>query len=310
MYLSNNYYNNIQMPQYANYVSSRGGKPKQNMILSKEISQALSSESTTAQNNYFTNLVNNASLIFRNYTNEDILKSVQLLLDSITLQKFSHSELLTKFMELIHFVICPNAQMARNLDFTNLKTMTSNDSYVLNLQNAILSSTNKLADLSLTHNKEIDIYSKGEFPISLLSNFSETDFNLDGVRIKSMEGFLQSLKTPDKERQTEICLMEGTRAKGIGKKLNKNRKFDFKHLYWNGQNIDRFSADYQNLLKRAYEERYNSDELFRLALDSTKGCILKHSLGEKDKMRTLLTEEEFISILTELRDKTITEGAS
>ena len=38
----------------------------------------------------------------------------------------------------------------------------------------------------------IDISSRSEFPINILSNFTETNFVLDGVNINSMEGFLQT----------------------------------------------------------------------------------------------------------------------
>ena len=43
------------------------------------------------------------------------------------------------------------------------------------------------------------------------------------------------------------------------------------------------------------------DENFRFALEYTKEYKLKHSIGGKDPARTLLTEEEFISILNSLR---------
>ena len=40
----------------------------------------------------------------------------------------------------------------------------------------------------------INISSRAEFPINVLSNFAPTNFELDGVPVYSMEGFLQSLK--------------------------------------------------------------------------------------------------------------------
>lgn len=148
----------------------------------------------------------------------------------------------------------------------------------------------------------LDITSRSEFPYYILSNFSDTDFELDGIQIKSMEGFLQALKVPNKDKQREICLMNGPKAKGMGKKLNKQRNYDFKHLWWQGQRIDREKPQYQNLLKKAYKARYSADEDFQFALEWSKGRVLKHSLGEKDPKRTLLTEQEFCSLLTELRD--------
>lgn len=148
----------------------------------------------------------------------------------------------------------------------------------------------------------IDISSRSEFPINILSNFTETNFVLDGVNIKSMEGFLQSLKTPDLEMQKKICSEYGTKAKGYGKKLNKKRNYDFKHLYWNGKRYNRQSKEYIELLNKAYSARYEADSDFRFALEYTKGRALKHSIGGKDNTRTLLTEQEFVGILTQLRD--------
>lgn len=148
----------------------------------------------------------------------------------------------------------------------------------------------------------IDINSRSEFPYYILSNFSDTNFELDGVQINSMEGFLQSLKVKDPDIQKEICLMDGKHAKGMGKKQNKKRNYDFKHLWWQGQKIDRESEQYQDLLKRAYKARYDADEDFQFALEWSKGRVLRHSIGETDPKRTLLTQNEFCSILTELRD--------
>lgn len=148
----------------------------------------------------------------------------------------------------------------------------------------------------------IDISSRAEFPINVLSNFANTNFELDGVRVSSMEGFLQSLKTSDRELQARICSLDGLRAKGMGKKLNKIRNYDFKHLFWNGKRYNRESKEYQDLLNRAYKARYDADDDFRFALEYTENRILKHSLGGKDPKRTLLTENEYTKILTKLRD--------
>lgn len=146
-----------------------------------------------------------------------------------------------------------------------------------------------------------DISSHSEYPINVLSNFEPTSFELDGVQINSIEGFLQSLKTHDVNLQKEICKLTGTKAKGMGKKLNKVRNYKFGTLYWNGKQINRKSPEYINLLKRVYKARFEADKEFRFALEYTKGRVLKHSLGGKDPDRTLLTEDEFTGILMDLR---------
>ena len=177
-----------------------------------------------------------------------------------------------------------------------------------NIFTPIISFSRKKVSLPTIENEDqyeigIDISSRSEFPINILSNFAETKFVLDGIEIKSMEGFLQSLKTPDVEMQKKICSEVGSKAKGYGKKLNKKRNYDFIHLYWNGKRYNRLSKEYRNLLERAYRAKYEADDDFRFALEYTEGRVLKHSLGSKDNTRTLLTEKEFVDILMNLRDK-------
>ena len=149
--------------------------------------------------------------------------------------------------------------------------------------------------------KIIDIHSKGKFPSNVLSNFHESNFVLDGVQIKSMEGFLQSLKTSDINLQNKICQLTGKYAKQAGENLATS--FDHKNIYWQGKLIDRYSDDYQNLLKRAYSAKFEQDPLFREALDKTTGKTLIHSIGKSAEEETILTEKEFINMLNFLREK-------
>jgi predicted NAD-dependent protein-ADP-ribosyltransferase YbiA (DUF1768 family) len=55
----------------------------------------------------------------------------------------------------------------------------------------------------------MDIYSKGEYPANVLSNFYPNGFELDGIKCRSMESFLQSLKYKNTCRQLEICELPG-----------------------------------------------------------------------------------------------------
>ena len=148
----------------------------------------------------------------------------------------------------------------------------------------------------------IDIHSKSPFPSCVLSNFHKSKFTLDGIKINSMEGFLQSLKTSDANLQKKICKLIGKEAKNAGNTL-KEQGFDIHTIFWNGKEIDRFSEEYQELLQRAYEAKFRQDPLFRKALKATEGKTLIHSIGLQNKQETILTEKEFISLLEELRNK-------
>lgn len=146
----------------------------------------------------------------------------------------------------------------------------------------------------------IEIYSKGNYPANILSNFSDNSFVLDGVECKSMEGFLQSLKYRNIEKQKAVCCLVGSDAKAAGKK-----KFLWKltgNLYWRGQKYKRNSTEFDSLRLRAYEAMLSNDT-FRVALQCTKGKILKHSMGENNKRKTILTEKEFLFYLNHLREK-------
>ena len=146
--------------------------------------------------------------------------------------------------------------------------------------------------------KTIDISSKGEYPANTLSNFYAHEFILDGVRCASMEGFLQSLKYKSASKQIKVCALVGKAAKNAGK-----HKFLWKlthKLHWQGKSFSRFGDEYAALLRRAYAELYKNPN-FAAALKAAEGCTLIHSIGKTDNRKTVLTVQEFINNLDELR---------
>lgn len=137
----------------------------------------------------------------------------------------------------------------------------------------------------------VDISSKSEFPINMLSNFASNSFTLDGVNIASMEGFLQSLKYKDTDAQRRICALTGNEAKKAGKRHNFWKITQV--LYWNGNKINRYSSNYTNLITRAYDAMAESNPVFVKILLSTGYKVLVHSVGKEHKWQTVLTEDEF-----------------
>lgn len=143
----------------------------------------------------------------------------------------------------------------------------------------------------------IDIHSKGEYPADVLSNFYPNSFVFDGVKCASMEGFLQSLKYRNVEKQKVVCGMIGKDAKAAG---NKKQLWKFTgNLYWKGKRYKRKSTTFDELRFNAYKALLDND-IFRGALDSVNGRELKHSIGKHNKRTTILTEEEFIGVLNML----------
>lgn len=143
----------------------------------------------------------------------------------------------------------------------------------------------------------MDIGAGNAWPANALSNFAPHRFVIDGIECASMEGFLQALKFKNPEMQKVVCKLTGKTAKFKGKKKNWWRE---QKLYWQGQEIDRHSQVYQNLLDRAFEAlAQNSD--FQKALLATGNSTLTHSIGKNDETKTVLTQREFISRLIKIR---------
>jgi hypothetical protein len=148
----------------------------------------------------------------------------------------------------------------------------------------------------------MDIISNSKNEISrLLSNFAEHHFILDGVKIRSMESFLQSLKSRNNKDQEIICNWPGYKAKLFFKEL-KWYKLKDKDLYWKGKLYNRFRIEYQELLDKAYQAIYDQNEDFRNNLKLTKKEELTHKIGNSNSSFTILTEKEFINRLNKLRE--------
>lgn len=145
----------------------------------------------------------------------------------------------------------------------------------------------------------MDICAKCKYPASSLSNFAGHRFILDGVEIWSMEGFLQSLKFKEPAIQAEVCKLIGFAAKKRGR--NKNWQ-QYQTLYWQGIEYKRKSAEYQELLDRAYFAMYAQSESFRRALKASGNATLTHSIGRTKQSETVLTVKEFCSRLMKLRN--------
>ena len=146
--------------------------------------------------------------------------------------------------------------------------------------------------------RALDIWSKSPYPANVLSNLCSNNFCFDGVPCGSMEGFLQSLKYQDINRQEQICQMKGKEAKNMTSTLWQTDQT----VWWKGVSINRQSQDFQDLIRRAYQAMFEQNEQFRTALMSTRGIKLYHVQGEQNPYKTILTESEFCAVLTEMRD--------
>jgi len=154
-------------------------------------------------------------------------------------------------------------------------------------------------DLYDPETNTLDIRSNGQYPSGVLSNLCSNGFRFEGVLCGSMEGFLQSLKQQEKSKQLQICQMKG----GNARKRSVTSWQTDQIVWWKGQAYDRQSEEYQRLIRRAYQAMFEQSERFRAALMQTRGITLTHTSGETNPFKTILTSQEFCSILTEMRDK-------
>lgn len=144
----------------------------------------------------------------------------------------------------------------------------------------------------------LDIRSNGLYPSNVLSNLCSNGFRFDGMVCGSMEGFLQSLKRKDLDKQRQICSMKG----GNARKMSVASWQTDQIVWWKEQAIDRQGDGYRQLIRRAYQAMFEQNERFRAALMQTRGMNLMHSSGEDNPYKTILTPTEFCGILMELRD--------
>lgn len=145
----------------------------------------------------------------------------------------------------------------------------------------------------------MDIGSGNSYPSSALSNFAPHPFVFDGIECSSMEGLLQSFKFSNPEVQREVCKLSGKAAKFKGKK---KKWWKTQTLYWLGVEYKRDSAEYQELLDRAFDA-LSTNQSFMKALLATGNASLTHSIGKIKQTETVLTRTEFCSRLTKIRDR-------
>lgn len=156
----------------------------------------------------------------------------------------------------------------------------------------------KPEDMFNPETNTLDIRSNGLYPSNVLSNLCSNSFRFDGMVCGSMEGFLQSLKRQDIDKQRQICSMKG----GNARKMSVTSWQTDQIVWWKGQAIDRQSEKYQELIHHAYEAMFGQSERFRTALMQTRGMVLTHSTGEDNPYKSILTPAELCGMLMELRD--------
>ncbi|WP_331284293.1 PAS domain S-box protein [Castellaniella denitrificans] len=131
-----------------------------------------------------------------------------------------------------------------------------------------------------------------------LSNFSLSPFELDGVSLASVEGFIQGIKFPPGHPARERAFVSSAwEAKACGQGADK------RFAYWGGAQIEFGSDAHHRLVERALRARFVQNEGLRRVLASTRGLDILHQTGEApEPERTSLPAALFCRILSDIRD--------
>ena len=113
----------------------------------------------------------------------------------------------------------------------------------------------ELKDMYDPETNTLDIRSNGLYPSNVLSNLCSNGFRFDGMLCGSMEGFLQSLKRQDNNKQRQICSMKG----GNARKMSVTSWQTDQIVWWKGKAIDRQSQTYRKRIRDA--SRYTSKKI-------------------------------------------------
>jgi predicted NAD-dependent protein-ADP-ribosyltransferase YbiA (DUF1768 family) len=149
--------------------------------------------------------------------------------------------------------------------------------FLLKLQDGQTFRLTNLGSEADVRREPINVTSRSREPvIQLISNFSHTPFELDGIHYGSIEAFWQGLKFPEESRRLEIAPLFGKDAMRAGRVAAKVSTFEYK-----GQTIRVGTSAHWRLMKLACLAKFSQHEPARDALISTGERPLVH-LTRKD----------------------------
>ena len=149
-------------------------------------------------------------------------------------------------------------------------------------------------------NKPIDIKLYTPNQHGDLSPYAAHSFTFRRVPCGSLDGLLQSLKTPDPERQRIICGLSGISTKHAGMQYDSLWQKS-QTLWWQGQPMGRQSDAYESTLDEAFMCLLRGNSQFRESLKAVDDTPLALSIAGNDPTKTVLTEAEFVRHMNDLR---------
>lgn len=133
----------------------------------------------------------------------------------------------------------------------------------------------------------------------VLSNLFPYEFEFKGKKLQCIESFFQGIKFRDIEMQNLVFNYSGLTSNYV--KICSD--WDWKStgiVYWQGEAIDRFSEQYDELVDELYISAIQNP-LYRNALLKCDKLII-HTMGTREKSETVFTRYEFEKELNCLKD--------
>lgn len=145
---------------------------------------------------------------------------------------------------------------------------------------------------------------KGSYA-KVLSNLFPYEFEFRGKKLHSIESFFQGIKFKDPIMQDYVFNYSGLNSNRVQVTSGYNWK-ETGILYWQGEEIDRYSTKYDDLVDELYISAIQNP-LYRNVLKNCERYIL-HSMGGAEKTDTVFTRYEFEKQLNCLKDFLKKEG--
>ncbi len=148
--------------------------------------------------------------------------------------------------------------------------------------------------------KWVNVGFKHSGPLAkVLSNLFPYEFEFRGKKLYSIESFFQGIKFENIEMQNLVFNYSGLTSNHV--KVCSG--YDWKEtgiLYWQGNKIDRYSKEYDDMVDELYISAIQNP-LYRNTLLTCDKLII-HTMGASEKNETVFTRYEFEQQLNCLKD--------
>ncbi len=132
----------------------------------------------------------------------------------------------------------------------------------------------------------------------------DVTFGLNNCIVRSIDGFMCTLRLRPLDKRRIITLMDGAyRAKIAVKDIEPTGT-----VWWNGKEIATDSEEYELLLERMLRARFRGDEEALVALKRSRGLKLVHKRPSHASQLSLVPARLYCKLLTKFRSELLRTG--